>query len=81
VVTWTTARRSRTTALREVVDLRQHVILDLDEVDFVDSAGLGFLVTLANRYDASTRLENVPPRVASVLRISGLAEVFDLQAG
>jgi anti-anti-sigma factor len=67
-------------ALREVADLRQHVVLDLGEVDFVDSAGLRFLATLAKGHDGPVRLEHVPPNVAAVLRIAGLAEILDLEA-
>jgi anti-anti-sigma factor len=65
-------------AWREVADLRQHLVLDLGEVTFVDSAGLRFLVTLVKGHDRPVRLEHVAPGVRTVLAVTGLSQAFDL---
>jgi anti-sigma B factor antagonist len=65
-------------ALRKVTDIREHVVLDLAEVTFVDSAGLRFLVTLAQGHDGPVRLEHVAPGVRTVLAVAGLSQTFDL---
>ena len=74
----------------ESAALRQHleqlppyaicIVLDLGEVDFVDSSGLGLLVRLAMRLRMSQgdlKLCTVPPRIDQVLTITKLKSVFD----
>ena len=68
-------------ALKEVTDLRSRVVLDLADVHFMDSAGVGFLVRLAQKHDGPVRLENVPAIVKSLLTVTGLSDVFDFGPG
>jgi anti-sigma B factor antagonist len=59
------------------------IILDLSEVDFLDSSGLGRLVRFLSRSRAAhgdLKLCGVPPRISEVLRITKLAAVFDSHA-
>jgi anti-anti-sigma factor len=65
-------------ALQEITDLRTRVVLDLAELHFIDSAGISFLVRLAQIHEGPLRLMNAPAAVARVLVLTGLAEVFDL---
>src|SRR3954451_17961699 len=61
---------------------REHpssVSVDLDEVSFLDSSGIGLLVRimrLAEEAGADYRVCNPRPRVRDQLRLSGLLEVF-----
>jgi len=58
------------------------VIVDLSAVTFLDSAGIGALVTLSNSASdagiGSVRLVPGPRNVMRVLQIVGLTDVFDL---
>ncbi len=57
---------------------RPLVILDLRDVAFVDSTGLGCIVAMQKRLtpDGRLRLANVGSRVAALLRLTGLARIF-----
>jgi anti-anti-sigma factor len=59
------------------------VVLDLGQVTFIDSTGIGALVSVRNRAELvgkTLRVASVSDRVAKVLSIAGLAEVFGLDA-
>jgi anti-sigma B factor antagonist len=59
------------------------IVLDLSDVDFLDSSGLGRLVRFLSRSRAANgdlKLCGVPPRINEVLRITKLATVFDSHA-
>lgn len=58
--------------------------LDLSELTFIDSSGLGALVRIRNearQRDSSVALTNVTDSTARLLRITGLARVFGLESG
>jgi anti-anti-sigma factor len=60
----------------------QTLMLDLGEVDFIDSGGIGALVQvrhLCSDYGANLELRNVRSRVREVLDITGLAEHFGVR--
>jgi anti-anti-sigma factor len=67
-------------ALREVTDLRSRVVLDLGQVKFIDSSGLRFLAEIAGAHHGPVRLEKAPAAVVRVLAITGLADMFELDA-
>jgi anti-sigma B factor antagonist len=55
------------------------IVLDLGEVDFLDSSGLGLLVRLLSRTRAAhgdLKLCGVPARVAEILRLTRLHSMF-----
>lgn len=72
--------------LRETIDellgeQKKKVLLNLSEVTFMDSAGVGELVAglkTARSFGASLRLLNANERVHSTLYISRLLPVFEL---
>lgn len=58
-----------------------HVILDLREVEFLDSTGLGTLVGALKRQrwrDGSLRLVIGSDQIIRIFRITGLVEVFPI---
>lgn len=67
-----------------LLPLEPRVVLHVSEVSFLDSAGLGVLVRLLHRTRSAfgdLKLCCVPQRVAEVLRITRLADVFDVHTG
>jgi len=55
------------------------IILDLGQVNYVDSTGIGALVhihTTAGRKDAAVKLLNLTKRIHDVLQITRLSTVF-----
>jgi anti-sigma B factor antagonist len=74
------------TALLQLIDSGQHrVIVDLGDVDFIDSSGLGALVSALKtlkllKGDGDVRLANLRPPVVSLLEIIRLHRVFSSYA-
>lgn len=64
-------------ALAEIIELRSRIVVDLGDVEFIDSWGLEFLARLARTYDDPVTLVNVPDRTLRLLQITGLEEVFE----
>ncbi len=59
----------------------QYFVVDLGEVSFVDSAGLGALVRLYKRVrigEGDVRLASVPSNVIQLLELTRLTRVFDI---
>lgn len=59
------------------------VVVDMEEVDFIDSTGLGVLVGAVRRArgsDGDVRLVCTNPRILKVLQATGLHEVFTIGA-
>jgi anti-sigma B factor antagonist len=60
---------------------RVKLVLDLTNVSYIDSAGVGFLVSKyvsTRRRGGDLKLVDVTPRVARVLEITRLLRVFEL---
>ena len=70
--------------VRDLVDRgRRKIVLNLDDVDYIDSAGLGELVsahTVVRSANGELKLMNLSRRVNDVLQITRLFTVFDVQA-
>jgi len=70
------------TALEEVLgEQGAPVIVDMRELEFIDSTGIALLVAALNRNEDETRVRFVPssaPGVARVLELTGLAERLPL---
>ena len=72
--------------LREkLVDLvgeqKYHLIVDMENVDFLDSTGLGVLVGGLKRvraHDGSLQLVCTQERILKIFRITGLTKVFPI---
>lgn len=60
------------------------IVVDMREVVFVDSSGMGALVAgqkLAIQKGGGLALHHVQPRVASALRMAGLVDVLAVEEG
>jgi anti-sigma B factor antagonist len=68
-------------AVTEAAKLASHVVLDLAQVTFVDSSGLGGLIaarTSARKAGGSVSLVSPPPVVRRLLGSTRLHDVFDI---
>ena len=66
--------------LTDLLPDHPYIILDLDQVDFIDSRGLGLLVRFLSRARTAhggLKLCRVPARINEVLRITRLHAIFD----
>ncbi len=66
--------------VRAAITHSQVIVVDLSDVSYMDSSGLGTLATLyisAKRAGKSFKLIKLSDRVAELLRISKLASVFE----
>jgi anti-sigma B factor antagonist len=65
-------------------ELREHgmtLVLDLEAVQFIDSTGLGMLVSLlkeARQAGGTVRLTNLSREVMRLFQITGLEQVFEI---
>jgi anti-sigma B factor antagonist len=60
-----------------------HLIIDMENVDFLDSTGLGVLVGGLKRvrsHDGSLHLVCTQDRILKIFRITGLTKVFPIHA-
>lgn len=76
-----TAPRLREQLLRLVSDGHHRIVVDLGEVDFIDSTGLGVLIGALKRvraHDGDLALVCTENRVLKVFEITGLDRVFRL---
>jgi len=65
--------------IRELVPDRKRVVLDLTNVDHIDSSGLGALVTLhvhATKANCEIELVNQKPRIRDLFRTVKLDTIF-----
>jgi anti-sigma B factor antagonist len=77
-ITSTTSATLQTT-LHDLVSGNKRVVLDLSNVDYIDSSGLGVLVHLymhATRADCELEIANPKPRINDLFSRSGLGSVF-----
>jgi anti-sigma B factor antagonist len=59
-----------------------HVLLDLHEVSFIDSAGFGALIAccgLVQKHGGRLALTRIPKRVSDLMEITRLAHVFEIE--
>jgi anti-sigma B factor antagonist len=74
-----TAPRLRERIAELVADGHHHLVIDMENVDFLDSTGLGVLVgglKKVRAQDGSMQLICTQERLLKIFRITGLAKVF-----
>jgi len=70
-------------ALRDLIPEGKRIVLDLSNVDYIDSAGLGALVSVymhARRTNCALEVANPSQRIRDLLNRSGLASVFEARS-
>jgi anti-sigma B factor antagonist len=66
--------------VRSAIPGSQRIVLDLTGVDYIDSTGLGALVSIymaARNANCELELSNPKPRVSDLLKLTKLASVFE----
>jgi anti-sigma B factor antagonist len=66
--------------VRELIPGSDRIVLDLTEVSYLDSSGLGTLVALyisAKRQHCELKLINLTDRLKQLFRVTKLAEIFE----
>jgi anti-anti-sigma factor len=69
-------------AARQAIDSAKEVVFEMSGVTQIDSGGVGALGSLyiaAHNRQAEIKLAALPPRIAEILRITGLALLFDVR--
>jgi anti-anti-sigma factor len=64
-------------ALREVMELHDHVVLNLADVEFIDSAWLRFLAQLADAHGGHACVEEASGPVRRLIEFTGLDSVVE----
>jgi anti-sigma B factor antagonist len=78
-----TAPKLREQLVDLVADGKYHLIVDMENVDFLDSTGLGVLVGGLKRvraHEGSLRLVCTQERILKIFRITGLTKVFPIHS-
>lgn len=82
-LTFTKGAKDLYTAARQELDAgRDPIVLDMEKVSFIDSTGLGVLVschTSASTRGATLILRNPSPKVEDVLRITETYRLFEVR--
>jgi anti-sigma B factor antagonist len=76
-----TAPELKEQAASAIEEGADRVVIDMSDVDFMDSSGLGVLVSLLKRVreaGGSIRLVIPDERILKIFRITALDEVFDI---
>jgi len=66
--------------IRQLIPDCKRIVLDLTGIDYIDSSGLGALVSVylaAARVNCEIELSNPKPRVRDLLKLSKLTSVFE----
>jgi len=66
---------------KDIADGNKRIVLNLGEVNYIDSGGLGTLVALhttAQNAGASIKLANLTKRVGDLLQVTKLLTVFEV---
>jgi len=63
-------------------EMTGHAVLDLSELEYLSSAGIGVLIaTLKHLQDngGSLRIRNAPPRILNLFQLAGLDRVLEIE--
>ena len=75
-----TSSRFKEKVRTDIADGNRHLVVDLGQVEFVDSSGLGALISalkVLRAVDGDLKLANLTEQVRLVLEITRLHRVFD----
>lgn len=63
-------------------ELTRNVVLDMKELEYISSAGIGVLIaTLKRLRDAggNLKIRNAPPRILNLFQLAGLDRVLEIE--
>lgn len=66
----------------KILEYKPDVIIDCENLDYIDSTGLGVLVSALNHvkeYDGDIRIVNLKPHLVKIFRLTGLMDVFGIE--
>jgi anti-sigma B factor antagonist len=75
-----TSQRFKEKVRGDITEGSRNIVVDLGKVEFIDSSGLGALISALKVLRANNgdlKLANIPDQVHSVLKITRLLRVFD----
>ena len=70
--------------IRSLIPETSRIVLDMAEVDYIDSSGIGALVSVylsASRAQCTLELANPQPRIRDLFEVSKLTAVFENRGG
>ena len=70
-------------AVKDLLKLTKKIVLNLKGVGYIDSGGLGVLVSIhtsSHNQQASVKLTHLTPKVDTLLQVTKLLTVFDVYA-
>jgi len=70
--------------VRELIPQSRRILLDLSNVNYIDSSGIGAMVSVclaANRQECELKVVNAQPRIRDLFEITKLSTVFENQGG
>jgi anti-sigma B factor antagonist len=70
--------------IRSLIPDSKRIVLDMTEIDYIDSSGLGALVSVymtASRAQCDLELANPKPRIRDLFELTRLAAVFESRGG
>jgi len=62
-------------------NIDKHIEIDLSNVDYIDSSGVGVLISLLKlqkKKNKNLTIRKVSPKVPNVLKLSSLSDVFEM---
>lgn len=80
-ITFSTRKTLRTTIEKALADGQREFVLDLHDVTFIDSSGLGALVACfssVRKQGGSMKLRRVPRIVYELMEMTKLTQFFDI---
>jgi anti-anti-sigma factor len=70
---------SMTAAISDILERSDHLVIDLDEVTFMDSRALAVLIRASQRAtEKGLRLVTATPRLIQLFQLSGVSDLFEV---
>ena len=67
---------------RLIREKEKSVVFNCDELDYIDSTGLGVLAAAANKikdYEGNVKIINLKPHIGKVFFLTGLTRIMDIE--
>jgi len=67
---------------RMIREKEKSIVLDCEELNYIDSTGLGVLAAAANKiknYEGTVKIVNLKPHIGKVFFLTGLTRIMDIE--